>query len=185
MLSQGVPMLVAGDEFRRSQSGNNNAYCQDNEISWLDWKKLEKYTGMHRFCKALIEFRKSQPAVRRQSYLTGNAGKDGIPDVSWFTESGKTVDWQNPELPLVCILSAPKASGTDSVGHDILIMLNPTGQGCRFELPKVAGKRSWTKFVDTSSPSPEDIYPELDGPKLPATGVFTLPVKSMAVFVSK
>ena len=184
MLSQGVPMLVAGDEFRRTQNGNNNAYCQDNEISWLDWNLVTKHKDMHRFCKALIEFRKTQPAVRRLNYLTGQIGKSGIPDVSWFTPTGKPVDWQNSALPLVCILSAPKLPETEQ-GHDILLMFNSAGAGCKFQLPETVRELQWTKFVDTSSQAPDDIYPDLNGPKLPATGVFTLPSKSMAVFVSK
>ena len=177
-------MLVAGDEFRRTQNGNNNAYCQDNEISWLDWNLVTKHKDMHRFCKALIEFRKTQPAVRRLNYLTGQIGKSGIPDVSWFTPTGKPVDWQNSALPLVCILSAPKLPETEQ-GHDILLMFNSAGAGCKFQLPETVRELQWTKFVDTSSQAPDDIYPDLNGPKLPATGVFTLPSKSMAVFVSK
>ena len=183
MLSQGVPMLVAGDEFRRTQKGNNNAYCQDNDVSWLDWNFLQKHKELFRFCKALIEFRKSQPAVRRQNYLTGKVGKDGMPDVSWFSSSGHPVDWQKTDLPLVCILTSPKNIANH--GHDVLLLLNPTSQGCKFQLPRVTTGQRWTKFVDTSSQSPEDIYPMLDGPKLPTSGAFTLPNKSMAVFVSK
>ena len=73
LLSQGVPMLLAGDECRRTQQGNNNAYCQDNEISWFDWELVERNSGLLRFAKSLIAFRKRQPAVRRDSFLVGEA----------------------------------------------------------------------------------------------------------------
>src|SRR5439155_24624850 len=85
LLSQGVPMLLAGDECRRTQRGNNNAYCQDNPLSWFDWKLVEKNETLVRYCKALIEFRRTQPAVRRAEFLSGEPRYPGaLPDVSWF-----------------------------------------------------------------------------------------------------
>src|SRR5690606_37200735 len=71
LLSQGVPMFVSGDEARRTQRGNNNAYCQDNEISWFDWTLVEQNEDLVRFMKALIDFRLHQPTVRRKQFLTG------------------------------------------------------------------------------------------------------------------
>ena len=71
LLSQGVPMLLAGDECRRTQSGNNNAYCQDNEITWFNWKLVERYESLRRFCAALVAFRKAEPTVRQPEFLRG------------------------------------------------------------------------------------------------------------------
>ena len=108
MLSQGVPMLVAGDEFRRTQNGNNNAYCQDNEISWLDWTFVEKHAELVRYCRSLIEFRRNHPTFRREHFLTGVPNsKDGWSDVSWFSPLGTAVDWHQSELPIICLLAAP------------------------------------------------------------------------------
>ena len=186
LLSQGVPMMVAGDEFRRTQNGNNNAYCQDNEISWLDWSLLEANEEIHRFCRTLIDFRRTQPVVRRQKYLTGAAvNKNELPDVSWFTALGTAVDWQSSALPMICVLTAPKDESNSKLGNDILIMFNASIDGCKFAIPTFSKIKSWNQFLDTSNEYPNDIFPNLDGPELAKSGVYTLPGKSLAVFVSK
>ena len=180
-------MLVAGDEFRRTQHGNNNAYCQDNDISWLNWKLLEKNEEIFRFCKVLIDFRKNQPAVRRPHYLTGQANAHSdLPDVSWYSAVGTAVDWQSHDLPMICVLTAPLCSeDVNQLGHDVLIMFNSTTHGCQYSIPAISKVKKWRKFLDTAADFPEDIFPDLDGPKLPANGCHTLPGKSMAVFVSE
>jgi isoamylase len=186
MLSQGVPMMVAGDEFRRTQNGNNNAYCQDNEISWLDWGLVEKNAELIRFCRSLIEFRRNQPTVRRENFLTGVPdSKNGWADVSWYSPLGTAVDWHVPEQPIICLLAAPAAADDpEKLGRDVLIMLNSSSLGCRFLIPTISKSKKWRLFVDTSLPSPHDVYPELDGPKLPVRGSHTLPYKSLAVYVA-
>src|SRR3974390_3343240 len=83
LLSRGVPMVLAGDEARRTQRGNNNAYCQDNEISWLDWSGIEKNAGIARFWRRMIDFRKTHPAVRKNAFFTGEVNARGLKDVSW------------------------------------------------------------------------------------------------------
>ncbi|MBL8827078.1 MAG: glycogen debranching protein GlgX, partial [Planctomycetaceae bacterium] len=89
LLSQGVPMLLMGDECRRTQKGNNNAYCQDNSISWFDWNLPDKHPELFRFTQALIEFRKTQPTVRHASFLSGESRVPGaLPDVSWYNVDG-------------------------------------------------------------------------------------------------
>ena len=94
LLSQGVPMLLAGDECRRTQSGNNNAYCQDNEITWFNWKLVERHESLRRFCAALVAFRRAEPTVRQREFLHGEPiCPGGLPDVSWFNASGGQVEW--------------------------------------------------------------------------------------------
>ena len=185
MLSQGVPMLVAGDEFRRTQKGNNNAYCQDNEISWLNWALQEQNTDLIRFVRALIQFRKNQPTIRRRTFLTGVPASNGWADVSWYSALGTAVDWHSSELPIICLLAAPTPEEDASgLGRDVLLMLNSSSAGCRFMIPAIARSRNWQMFIDTSLASPNDIYPDLDGPELPQSGSYTLPQKSMAVYVA-
>ncbi|MFK7768481.1 MAG: glycogen debranching protein GlgX [Mariniblastus sp.] len=186
MLSQGVPMLVAGDEFRRTQKGNNNAYCQDNEISWLDWSLVEKNAELVRFSRSLIDFRRSQPTVRREHFLTGVPNsKDGWADVSWFSPLGTAVDWHQQDLPIICLLAAPTESeDPQSVGRDVLLMINSSSMGCRFMIPTISKSKKWRLFLDTSLPSPHDVYPELNGPELTVSGSHTLPYKSLAVYVA-
>ena len=186
MLSQGVPMLVAGDEFRRTQNGNNNAYCQDNDISWLDWGLVEDNSELVRFSRCLIEFRRNQPTVRRQQFLSGMPkSKSGLADVSWYSPLGTAVDWYNDDHPIICMLAAPTAiEDPDEMGRDVLLMLNSSGNGCRFLIPTIAKSKKWRLFVDTSLPTPHDVYPNLDGPALPTSGSHTLPHKSLAVYVA-
>src|SRR6185295_1268935 len=96
LLSQGVPMLLAGDEFRRTQQGNNNAYCQDNETSWVDWSLLERHAEIHRFTERMFAFRRMHPVLRRSSFYSNS-------DVSWFDAAGVTPDWSDPrERSLAC-----------------------------------------------------------------------------------
>src|SRR5262249_35658930 len=105
-LSQGVPMLLMGDECRRTQRGNNNAYCQDNAISWFDWKLVEKNDGLVRFSKSLIEFRRQQPAVRRTDFLNGDPPRPGeLPDVMWFSPDGRRMDWRATTPSLTCFFA--------------------------------------------------------------------------------
>ena len=185
MLSQGVPMLVAGDEFCRTQKGNNNAYCQDNEISWLNWALQQSNAEMTRFVRALIQFRKNQPTVRRKTFLTGVPNSNGWADVSWYSALGTAVDWHSSELPVICLLAAPSPQEDSSgAGRDVLLMLNSSSAGCRFMIPTIARSRKWQTFVDTSMECPNDIYPDLDGPLLPENGSYTLPQKAMAVYVA-
>ncbi len=187
MLSQGVPMLVAGDEFRRTQNGNNNAYCQDNEISWLNWDQVEENSELVRFCRNLIEFRINQPTVRRQHFLTGVPEKDKTwADVNWFSPVGTAVDWHSDELPIICLLSAPD-NGEDpqNLGRDVLIMINSNGEDIHFMIPTIAKSKIWRLFFDTSQQHPNDVYPEFDGPQLPVNGVHLLPHKSLAVYIAE
>jgi len=187
LLSQGVPMLVSGDEVRRTQAGNNNAYCQDNGTSWFDWTLLEKNAEMLRFVQALIKFRRAQPSVRRKTYLTGQP-IDGrlIPDVSWFAPEGTPLDWGQDRLAMISYIAAPpRAEDPERIGRDLVMMFNSTGQQRDFVMPDCGRGMRWNLFVDTAADAPRDIFPERDG-ALPATGsVFNLPQHSMKVLVSQ
>ena len=187
MLSQGVPMMVAGDEFRRTQRGNNNAYCQDNDISWLNWKFVEQHSELVQFTRSLIHFRRTQPTVRRQQFLTGVPdGPDGWADVSWYSARGTAVDWHDSELPIICLLSAPgPEDDPEGVGRDVMLLINSSSEGCKFLIPTIAKSKTWRLFIDTSRPAPEDVYPNLDGPELSASASHTLPFKSLAVYVAE
>ena len=186
MLSQGVPMLVSGDEIRKTQKGNNNAYCQDNEISWLDWKLVEKNSDMLRFVQSLIKFRREQPTVRRRSYLTGQP-VDGrkIPDVSWYAPAGTPLDWSKGQLAMMAYIAAPsRAQDPESAGRDLLLMFNSTGETREFKMPDVGRGMKWNLFVDTAAASPEDIYPDVDGPMPPSSRLIEMPHHSLKVYVS-
>jgi isoamylase len=165
LLSQGVPMILSGDEVLRTQRGNNNAYCQDNQISWFDWNLVEKNTEMFRFVQSLIAFRRRQPNVRRGSFLTGKALKPNqLPDVSWYGPDGKPIDWNANGPSLTSIFST--AGVTDPAARAVMFMLHAADQPLEFRTPAAAAGQKWRLFIDTAAEPPGDIYPEADGPIL-------------------
>ncbi|MCA9232000.1 MAG: glycogen debranching protein GlgX, partial [Planctomycetales bacterium] len=183
MLSQGTPMMVSGDEVLRTQKGNNNAYCQDNAISWFDWKLVRRNKEHLRFCKSLIAFRKAQPNVRRPTFLTGHPSQNGkLPDVSWFSPDGQPMDWSNPTQSMVCIYGTSGLN--DSAARPILLLLHPGTDTQKFLIAKELRTYPWSQFIDTSAPMPGDIYPAADGPPLPANGILELKHHTLMCFVA-
>jgi glycogen operon protein len=185
MLSQGVPMLVSGDEVQRTQKGNNNAYCQDNETSWFNWNLVEKNSDMLRFVQSLIKFRREQPTVRRKSYLTGTPDEGRmIPDVSWYAPDGSRLEWNQHELAMVAYIAAPsRAEDPEGKGRDLVLMFNSTGQVREFTMPEIGRGSQWSLFLDTAAESPSDIYPKMDGPQPPSGRLIEMPHHSMKVYV--
>jgi isoamylase len=142
MFAHGTPMLLAGDEFGRSQGGNNNAYCQDDEISWLDWSMSETPQGRQliRFVSRLIALRQEHTALRSRRFLHGRREPaPGVFDIAWFNPDGAAVQeasWTNPEHRLLCLRRATQnADGSVSV---LNFLLNPTSEDHIFQLPEPA-----------------------------------------------
>ncbi|MDO5553219.1 MAG: glycogen debranching protein GlgX [Planctomycetia bacterium] len=188
LLSQGVPMITSGDEVRRTQQGNNNAWCQDNSISWFDWSLVRKNSDLFRFCKSLITFRRSQSSIRRCQFLTGQpASPGGLPDVSWFSCHGGAVEWDwGDERTLVGLLAADEATDPALDPFHILYLVNADRQPREFSFPAVAlhPHFTWRKYIDTGVESPGDIYPNYDGPAPKLNTVVTLPYYSTVVYIS-
>lgn len=185
MLSQGVPMILSGDECRRTQHGNNNAYCQDNEISWFDWKKVEENADLVRFFRGLTTFRRRQPTVRRKYFLTGEvtSGRE-LPDVNWFSALGTAIDWSGNERAMTCLLMAPGLSqDPEQVGRNLLLLFNAAPERHAFIVPPVAKGMNWRMFIDTAAVPPEDIYPDANGPSTPLNGKMVLPGRSMRCYI--
>jgi isoamylase len=185
-LSQGVPMLLMGDECRRTQGGNNNAYCQDNDLSWFNWALVERNKGLWRFCRELIHFRRNEPTVRQTNFLQGIPHRlHGLPDVSWYGDSGAPVDWNNTDEGIICVLMAPPQPDTKKPSPRHLMMLFHNGVARReFSIPPEVRHLSWGLFVDTAAESPRDIFPSGDGPAAPAGGSLQLRERSMMVFLA-
>jgi glycogen operon protein len=151
MLSRGVPMFVAGDEVRRTQNGNNNAYCQDNEISWFDWRLTEKNRSLLRFWRLLIAARQKFRAARAAGYFTGEVNERGLPDVSWHGTQLNKPGWNDPNAR--CLACTRGGFGSEP---DLHVVLNMYWDTLDFEVPIVPGRR-WRRLVDTARPSPKDI----------------------------
>jgi isoamylase len=154
MMSRGVPMIVAGDEIRRTQKGNNNAYCQDNEVSWFDWRLVEKNRSLLRFWKMLIAARAQFPhfrAGRLGQFFRGELNERGLPDIAWHGTQLNNPGWNDPNAR--CL--AYTLGGFDGA-PDIHAMFNMYWDAVDFEVPAVPARR-WYLVGDTSRPSPDDI----------------------------
>jgi isoamylase len=153
LLSQGVPMLTAGDEVLRTQRGNNNAYCQDNDLSWLDWSFAPAARAMLRFTRELIALRRRHPSLRRARFLNGKSGNRSA-EIHWFGENLDAPDWQNPRACVLCFT----LPGTVPQEPALHVMINMAVGVRKLPLPDVA-ERSWRRIADTTLPAPEDIVP--------------------------
>ncbi|MDR2521589.1 MAG: glycogen debranching protein GlgX [Spirochaetaceae bacterium] len=161
LVAQGAPMILGGDEFARTQGGNNNAYCQDNAVSWYDWNLLRRNTGLHRFVKEMIAFRRRHPCFMRPEFYTGHKGKyNAPPDVVWFNAKGDVIDWQKTEYAFSCILNGTKADTlADKDDYDFFLMFNAGLKDVVFTLCELSPGKLWHLVVDTSFSSPEDFIP--------------------------
>jgi len=167
-LSQGIPMLLAGDEFRRTQGGNNNAYCQDNEISWVDWRLMDENSELFRFTREMIRFRKGHPSLRRESFFTGtpHAGR-ALPDITWHGHEAAMPDWSpgSSEIGLLINGEYAELSG-GKADNDIYIIFNASRISRKFEIPDAPSGRRWRVAIDTSKNAPDDIHEAGAGPQL-------------------
>lgn len=148
ILSQGVPMILAGDELGRTQQGNNNAYCQDNEISWLDWGMMDRNKDLLRFVKNLIAFRKTHLLFRQREFI-GHAA-EGIPRIIWHGVQLYQPEWWHPNRLAVEL----QFNGHDS---DLYFIFNAFSDQLLFELPKSSEGKRWCRLLDTSLSSPQDV----------------------------
>ncbi|MGB5445007.1 MAG: glycogen debranching protein GlgX [Psychromonas sp.] len=178
MLSKGVPMFVAGDEVCRTQQGNNNAYCQDNEISWFNWNDLESNKAMLQFWQRLISFRKAHSSIFSNSYYDGEINKRGLPDIAWHGCELHKPGWHDVNgLALAMTLSAYEDE------EDLHIMFNMYWEALEFELPAIAGEQ-WHRAIDTSLLSPLDIVKT--GDEIVHNGTsFKVNGRSIVVLISK
>ena len=152
LLSQGVPMILAGDEFGRTQCGNNNAYCQDNEISWLDWSRLGENNGQVRFFRNLIGFRRRHLLFRQREFF--GQGSRRLPKLVWHGVKLHQPDWSWHSQSIAVEL---QFEGEDS---DLFFVFNAFEGDLRYDLPPVTPGKRWHRFVDTSLDSPLDIAEE-------------------------
>ncbi|MBW2484076.1 MAG: glycogen debranching protein GlgX [Deltaproteobacteria bacterium] len=161
MLSQGVPMILAGDEFGRTQKGNNNAYCHDSHLSWIDWTFKERNTDLFRFFRLLIALRKKHPVFRRSDFFPDLPHKLHHP-IRWYSTHPDTMDWSAGARSLAFLLDGHGAE--DRPDDDFFIMLNShTLKAETFAAPKPRNNRIWRKIIDTAAPPPLDIMEESKG----------------------
>lgn len=187
LLSQGVPMLLAGDEFGRSQQGNNNAYCQDNELSWMDWSLAESRADLLAFVRKLLALRRAHPVFRRRNFFQGRPIRGrAVKDILWLTPEGHEMtdaQWRHDFARCLGVYLAGDAlAQTDARGHPVsdsnfLLLINAHHDGLDFQLPALAGTTGWAVRVDTA-----DDRAEVDSLRQIAAGArYALAGRSAAV----
>ncbi|MDX6441008.1 MAG: isoamylase [Gaiellaceae bacterium] len=164
-LSQGVPMLLGGDEFGRTQGGSNNAWCQDNEISWFNWDAADR--ELVEFTKRLIALRQAHPVFRRSKFLTGHEVKDsGLPDVWWFRPDGRRMtqkDWQRDDAHTLGVflngeeIPEHTPDGLDVVDDSFLLLFNAYGESITFTLPTRRFGARWQVEIATGEGGPRGV----------------------------
>ena len=184
LLSQGTPMLLAGDESARTQQGNNNAYCQDNDVSWVNWEVPESGRALTRFVQKLTKLRRQYPILRRERFLTGEFnGSLGIKDVTWINASGvemRAEDWSDGHMRCFGKLLDGRAqpTGVGRRGDDatMLIVLNAHHDLVTFTLPVHPGGSRWSLLIDTNVPDREAAA------GFPFGEVYDVPARSLLLF---
>lgn len=167
LLSQGVPMIAHGDEIGRTQQGNNNVYCQDNELSWVDWDLDEEQRDLFAFTSAVARLRSEHPVFRRRRFFAGSAdhgGQSELGDIAWFQPSGERMgdgDWSDGEARMMTVflngkaIPSPDSRGRAVVDDDFLVLFNADHEDHEFVLPGDEWGEHWCTEIDTAADSVE------------------------------
>jgi len=170
-ISRGIPMLLGGDEFRRTQLGNNNAYCQDNEMSWFDWSLVEKQKEIHRFTRGMIAFRRAHSALRKEVFYTDA-------DIKWFAPNGATPDWMDQrQKSFACLILGQSEP-------DLFLMFNADSRSVDFSIPALPGSQIWRLAVDTARTAPDDLYEAGNEPSMQGQISFRVEPRSSAILLT-
>ncbi len=170
LISRGVPMLLAGDEFRRTQGGNNNAYCQDNETSWLDWGLLDRHKDIFRFTCGMIAFRQAHPILSAERFYTDA-------EIHWFNPLGELPDWADQKAKqLGCMVHEE--------GCSMYLMFNASDKEVNFRLPNILPHFRWHLTIDTSQESPQDLFADSEAPLLENQQTYLVNARTSAILLT-
>lgn len=185
LISQGTPMLLGGDEFRRGQQGNNNAYCQDNDISWFDWENCSLNSALVSFTRKAIRLRKDHPVFRRTEFFKGSmAGKK--PDIQWYAADGSNPDWSKISRFLAFRLLGTFNSGAGKISdNDFFIAANTDRQDIMLRIPAITDSRKWYRIADTSIEDETSLLSVENAETLISQDRYVLPASSMLILVAK
>lgn len=186
MVSQGVPMLLMGDEVGRSQNGNNNTYCHDSEINWLDWNLLKTNAAFFRFVKNCIAFRHAHPILRNREYFQQQDYLHvSYPDISWHGTEANNPDWSEHCRTLAFMLCGKYAKGGTESDDFIYVAMNVHWESHSFELPKLPIGMKWHVFINTAMRPPEDIWEPDSEPMLQEQSWMMVGDRSVVVLVGR
>jgi glycogen operon protein len=171
-IAHGVPMLLGGDEFRRTQGGNNNAYCQDNETNWYDWDLLKQHREIFFFTRGMLAFRRSHPVLSKKEFYTDA-------EIQWCDAQGAPPNWANPqEKKLSCLIHENKSCA-------LFLMFNAGADAVDFRLPSMLPGGQWHLAVDTFREAPQDLYLAGKEPLLENTQTYKLNPRSSVILLNK
>jgi isoamylase len=162
LFSSGTPMILGGDEFLRTQKGNNNAYCQDNALAWFDWGEAKRNGDFLRFVQKAVAFLKRYPVLQRRKFFLGrDLNANGIPDLAWFDENGTTPDWNDPGLRTICLqLDGGEAQPGRRGNYLLYFILNADYTVRSVRLPALSNGKKWKRVIDSSLGAGEDFLNE-------------------------
>lgn len=183
--SAGTPMLLAGDECMRTQQGNNNAYCQDNEISWLNWDWARRHADILDFCRKAIAFRKQYPVLQRGRFFLGR-DLDGhnVPDIVWFGADLQRPAWDDPEQRTICYQLDGREAAIAPADYLLFVILNAAAEARPVRLPQPEGK-AWFRIVDTSLLSGEDFLAPGQETRSRIKGSYPVSARSVVVLLGR
>lgn len=186
LTSQGVPMLYMGDEMRRTQLGNNNAYCHDTSLNWLDWSLLDRHENIFRFVQRCIEFRKAHPVLRNKHHFQNrDYVGTGKPDITFHGAKAWQPDWSDNSRSFAYLLCGGHAKNGYMVDDDIYVAMNMYWEPLWFELPELGAKRRWHVFLNTGAQEPLDIFDVSREPVLDNQHGILLGSRSVLVLVGR
>jgi len=172
LISRGVPMLLGGDEFRRSQGGNNNAYCQDNQTSWYDWGCLQRSQDVFQFTSDMIAFRRAHPILSQERFYTDT-------EIGWFNPQREAPNWADPkEKRLTCWIREDEQRA-------LCLLFNASADAAAFVLPAVPSGAQWHLAVDTSRETPQGLFAAGEEPLLEDSLTYHLPPRSSAILLAR
>ena len=179
MLAQGTPMMLAGDEMMHTQHGNNNAYCQDNAVSWIDWHDCDKHKDVLRFTKVMIQLRRQHPVFRRNDFFTDAS------EITWYDREGKVPDWSKNNRFLAFRLYGGKYLVNNNPDNDFYAAFNTDIYDLTLLLPTPPGGKKWYRIVDTSMDGPDDICEDGKEELLVEQQRYVLLTDSLVLLMSK
>ncbi len=186
IFSSGTPMILGGDEFMRTQRGNNNAYCQDNEISWFDWSFVRKNSDIHGFFKKTIAFEKKYTILERRKYFLGDdLNADHIPEITWYGNHLGNPAWDDPEARTLCYRLVGKEESSEPVEYHLFFIFNTDFHLQPVTLPPFTDGKAWHRVIDTSLKSGEDFLDFGKEIRINPPDVYLANPRSTVVFVGK